>query len=163
LRKINKLYQCNISSNNNNNNNNNQINSNTVIPSTINTSNTKTDCNDQNWRCAFWSMSIFGYCQEYKEIREIVCPKSCGTCMELSSFSSNVKEVGCADKSPICKHVKKGGCSSPLTQITCQKTCGLCDENVCEDKADWSVCQSVVILQLCAEHEDCNKTCGFCK
>uniref|UniRef100_A0AC34FAU8 Metalloendopeptidase n=1 Tax=Panagrolaimus sp. ES5 TaxID=591445 RepID=A0AC34FAU8_9BILA len=43
LRKINKLYQCNISSNTNNigNNNNNQINTNTVLPSTINTSNTK--------------------------------------------------------------------------------------------------------------------------
>lgn len=68
------------------------------------------------------------------------------------------------DKSPICKHIKKSSCSSPLTQITCQKTCGLCDEqNICQDKASWEICQSVVILQLCSEREDCNRTCGFCK
>jgi hypothetical protein len=158
LRKINKLYQCNISTlNNNGKNNNNIVSGNTA--STINTSNTKNECIDQNWRCAFWSMSIFGYCQEYKEIREIVCPKSCGTCMDLALSPREV----CGDKSPICKHIKRSSCNSPLTQITCQKACGLCDKNLCQDKADWSVCQSVVILQLCSEHDDCNRTCGFCK
>uniref|UniRef100_A0A914W6A0 Metalloendopeptidase n=1 Tax=Plectus sambesii TaxID=2011161 RepID=A0A914W6A0_9BILA len=37
-------------------------------------------CVDENWRCSFWSMGVFGYCDKYEDVRNKVCRKSCGTC-----------------------------------------------------------------------------------
>ncbi|EYC21899.1 hypothetical protein Y032_0018g3593 [Ancylostoma ceylanicum] len=61
LRKINKLYQC--SSN---------LNGNSIIERN------QEPCVDDNWRCPFWS--LFTYCEDYEEIKYIVCPYSCAAC-----------------------------------------------------------------------------------
>lgn len=44
------------------------------------TSSTIAECRDLNWRCPFWSMSVFNYCEKYPEIAYKTCIKSCGNC-----------------------------------------------------------------------------------
>jgi hypothetical protein len=71
LAKINKLYSC----------------STTATPPIVDAIDNSVvaqpeqrDCRDQNWRCSFWSMGIFGYCDKHAEIRTHICRKSCGSC-----------------------------------------------------------------------------------
>ncbi|WKY01886.1 hypothetical protein Q1695_015695 [Nippostrongylus brasiliensis] len=61
VRKINKLYQC-----------SEKINGNSI------TDTEQEPCYDNSWRCAFWS--LFSYCEDYEEIKYMVCPLSCAAC-----------------------------------------------------------------------------------
>uniref|UniRef100_A0A914CAB5 Metalloendopeptidase n=1 Tax=Acrobeloides nanus TaxID=290746 RepID=A0A914CAB5_9BILA len=80
-------------------------------------------CEDLNWRCHFWSMSIFGYCDKYEEIRSQICRKSCRSCIDVLT----VKTLLCDDRSLSCKGIRKRSCTSPLTSYLCRATCGFCD------------------------------------
>ena len=37
-------------------------------------------CADSSWRCLFWALPVFGYCEKYAEVRAALCPLSCGGC-----------------------------------------------------------------------------------
>ncbi|CAD5223146.1 unnamed protein product [Bursaphelenchus xylophilus] len=80
------------------------------------------ECTDKNWRCAFWSMSVFGYCDKYAEVRDQVCPFSCKTCTPHRS----ARTPDCVDKSSACARIHDASCESPLTQLLCPRICGAC-------------------------------------
>lgn len=45
------------------------------------------ECNDQNWRCLFWSIPELGYCNLYAEIRFKICRQSCGACQNIKNIN----------------------------------------------------------------------------
>ncbi|KAI6202156.1 Metalloendopeptidase [Aphelenchoides besseyi] len=120
------------------------------------------ECTDKNWRCTFWSMSIFGYCEQFEEIRDEVCAYSCGTCT-----AQRMAQSDCADKSGACERIHEQSCSSPLTQLMCPRSCGICGDSPsrelnCVDLSDSETCEHVRNLQLCDVRIDCAKSCGVC-
>uniref|UniRef100_A0A0N4UF60 Metalloendopeptidase n=1 Tax=Dracunculus medinensis TaxID=318479 RepID=A0A0N4UF60_DRAME len=63
MKKLNKLYSCSDKT-----------------PSITTTAKPTEKCEDTHWRCVFWSMSIFSYCERSKQIAQVECRKSCGNC-----------------------------------------------------------------------------------
>lgn len=49
------------------------------------------ECKDTNWRCTFWSLEIFQYCEKYAIIREKICPQSCGACEQKNEPNLIIK------------------------------------------------------------------------
>uniref|UniRef100_A0AAF5D0F4 Metalloendopeptidase n=1 Tax=Strongyloides stercoralis TaxID=6248 RepID=A0AAF5D0F4_STRER len=94
LRKINKLYEC------------NNYGSNGNIDNSINQ-----PCEDLNWRCNFWSIGLFNYCDRYEEVRNVICRFSCGTCrisVETYSgknFLNQDINGGCFDSVSYCRSI----------------------------------------------------------
>uniref|UniRef100_A0A1I8AF85 Metalloendopeptidase n=1 Tax=Steinernema glaseri TaxID=37863 RepID=A0A1I8AF85_9BILA len=158
LRKINKLYECPQPGP--------QGNSVVEAPAPAQV------CEDNNWRCRFWAISMLGYCDSYEEIRTIVCPKSCGTCSSPGFGPSEVPQ--CQDKHPNCVLWRQlGQCDeqSSAMRSLCAASCGLCSaqnppspSGICSDQgAGFFTCKSALLLGRCERHRvDCARTCGFC-
>ncbi|KAI1729142.1 astacin (Peptidase family m12A) domain-containing protein [Ditylenchus destructor] len=125
LRKINKLYQCGLQSvaTTNSVTDNSRLHGLSVAPSPQ-TVQEKGPCEDVNWRCIFWSLPVFGYCEKFDDIREKVCPMSCGTCEPPEEHAEEPTE--CNDKSIVCEEIDINNCALPLTNRICRRKCNRC-------------------------------------
>uniref|UniRef100_A0A0N5C4K7 Metalloendopeptidase n=1 Tax=Strongyloides papillosus TaxID=174720 RepID=A0A0N5C4K7_STREA len=116
LRKINKLYECNnYGSNGNIDNSVNQV------------------CEDLNWRCNFWSLGLFNYCDRYDEVRNVICRFSCGTCrINVDKFGrrnpfNEDMGGGCFDSASYCRSITPSfHCKVPKLANNCPVRCRLC-------------------------------------
>uniref|UniRef100_A0A0N4ZYF7 Metalloendopeptidase n=1 Tax=Parastrongyloides trichosuri TaxID=131310 RepID=A0A0N4ZYF7_PARTI len=115
LRKINKLYECSSG--------NNGVSDNSITQV----------CEDLNWRCNFWSMGIFNYCNRYDEVRNVICRYSCGTCkitidnfLERGIFNEDMRS-GCYDRASFCKIISPSHhCRLHKLATNCPAKCNLC-------------------------------------
>ncbi|CEF64358.1 Astacin-like metalloendopeptidase [Strongyloides ratti] len=116
LRKIKKLYEC------------NNYGSNGNIDNSINQA-----CEDLNWRCNFWSIGLFNYCDRYEEVRNVICRFSCGTCkINFETFggrnilNEDINE-GCFDRVSFCRNITPSfHCRIPKLATKCPVRCRLC-------------------------------------
>ncbi|KAK0423138.1 hypothetical protein QR680_007992 [Steinernema hermaphroditum] len=169
LKKINKLYECSSGNPSGGLQGNGILDGAPAAPPQV--------CEDNNWRCRFWAISMLGYCDNYEEIRSVVCPKSCGTCSPrgTTSFGFNTDaSPPCQDKHPSCPIWKqfRDSCDLPSTGMRsiCPASCGLCptqnplpQSGICGDTGGFFTCKSALLLARCDRHrQDCARTCGFC-
>ncbi|TKR63569.1 hypothetical protein L596_027382 [Steinernema carpocapsae] len=181
LRKINKLYECQTGGNSG-------IDANGINDGLSGISGPVTPlkpqgppqiCEDNNWRCRFWAIPVLGYCENYEEIRQVVCPKSCGYCRQgpqTTSFGFGVDvPSACQDGHPSCSIWRQlGHCESRFQaasmQSLCPSSCGLCPNLppskrtlICADTAGFFTCKKASLFGNCDRHsDDCARTCGYC-
>lgn len=84
--------------------------------------------------------------------------------LKFSIFTENDE---CQDRSAACERIEDKSCISPLTQLMCPRTCGLCESAIlksteCLDLSEPEVCEHVKTLRLCAVRIDCALTCELC-
>uniref|UniRef100_A0A0M3IJB1 Metalloendopeptidase n=1 Tax=Ascaris lumbricoides TaxID=6252 RepID=A0A0M3IJB1_ASCLU len=184
LRKINKLYSCPQKSAHSVNDN-----ATSSKPTMATTSSTIAECRDLNWRCPFWSMSVFNYCEKYPEIAYKTCIKSCGNCHNKpieSTTSTTTTTIqpskvtptnsnACQDLNPSCAAwANRGECQNPFQRrfmrVLCPESCHLCFGSEkpstaldCDDIDSYFTCKIALIFDECGQKlEVCAKTCGAC-
>ncbi|VDM42678.1 unnamed protein product [Toxocara canis] len=160
IRKINKLYACpQTKSTTSIDNGTTSQSKPTTTTMTTTTTNTASECRDLNWRCPFWSMSVFSYCDKYPEIAYQTCVKSCA----------------CHDLNPSCETwASRGECENPFQRrfmsALCPQSCRVCttigNPSIalrCDDIESYFTCKIALIFNECGEKiELCAKTCGAC-
>lgn len=149
------------------------------------------ECIDENWRCAFWSMGVFGYCDKYEDVRNKVCRKSCGTCEEQQGLPTEriiivpttsltaspqgaVVASTCKDFNPACVRWSiKGHCTRPgyesFMAEQCPVSCGTCPPSIvaaspCMDDPSYKTrCEVVKMFSRCHSASSREMVQNFCR
>jgi len=102
--------------------------------------NASNSCQDKFVKCPDFASS----CDLSVKLQDL-CPKTCGTCSELSARSSMSFEE-CKDDYAVCDNISQSQCSDNSIRAACRETCNSCndkirqEDNTCQE-ASW--CQNI--------------------